>query len=110
MLVNVDGVDYDLNVDKAIASRALVPRVPVAYGSIVEYKDAMYLLAQIGPNHITAITLSYDAGNRWADGGVVVKNVKDISPKEICTLFFCQPGEYIVHKKTMNDVVQEVVL
>ena len=80
MNIEIDGKEYVLNVDMAIANKLLIPIVRYDVGTIYERGTGdFYILSRCEVNVVCLISLR--DGNRWTSPGTV-SDSKNITEKE----------------------------
>lgn len=105
--VNVDGSEYSLNIQAALANGTLVPAVVASLGTIVQFDGELYVLAQTGNKVIHAIHLH--TSNRYTTAGTQVKDSDDISKAELSDAFGGKHSDFIkVTKLNMRDFIGPV--
>ena len=106
LTIEIDGVKYELNVTKALASGAITPVKPIRVGNVYKKRDistnhcdTFYLLSIVAsqrPKHnpmVALVSLNKEA-NRWANG-VAVSDKNNISHNEWVEIICGQEFEYV---------------
>jgi len=87
MKVTIDGIEYELNVEKAVNSGLLTRTSPkVGRGMKWRQKDGSTIYILAAPDSNTMALICTQDGNRWRDSRPV-GDVVDLTPQEVKNVF-----------------------